>query len=192
MSKSKELSIEMITNYMFVPDSTLKADATIVLGMTLWHRPVIKAIEVHLKDLAGTLIFSGGLNQKLGEIEAFKMLALWMELGHSPAHVLIETQSINTYENMTYSKALLEKNGLYTDQMRINIVAINYHMRRAVETFRAVFGNHIPLGIVNYPSIHCHPESWFDNREGKELILTEIAKINRYLPGQRPSFFQPA
>jgi uncharacterized SAM-binding protein YcdF (DUF218 family) len=182
MSNQNDSSIKQITDYMFIPDAIIEADATLVLGMTLWHRPLMKAFELHRDGLAGMLVFSGGLNPKLGQIEASQMKARWTELGHSTDRVLIDCQSVHTLENMVHSKRLLEEHGLYKKHMRINLIAINYHMRRAVETFRAVFSADITLGIVNYPSVHCQPLDWFNHSEGKKLILNELKKIKLYLP----------
>lgn len=186
---NQAISIEQITDYMFVPDDIIQADATLVLGMTLWHRPLMKAVELHHENIAGTLIFSGGLNPKLGEVEASKMMQRWIEMGLSPERVLLDHQSVNTRENMLHSKQLLEEHGLFAEDMRLNIIAISYHMRRVVETCRSVFGDQIRVGIVNYPSVHCHRESWFDDLNGKKLILAELEKIFRYLPElNRPDF----
>jgi uncharacterized SAM-binding protein YcdF (DUF218 family) len=175
-------SIEAITDFMFVQDSVKNADATIVLGMTLWQRPFTKALELHAAGVAGVLVFSGGMNLKLGKIEAVEMANQWNQLGHASTDVLIDSRSVHTRENMIHSKMLLEEAGLYKDNMRINLIAISYHMRRALETFRAVFGHRVELGVVNYQSQYCHPEHWFSNSVGKRLILTELLKINRYLP----------
>ncbi len=175
-------SIEAITDYMFVQDSVKKADATLVLGMTLWQRPFTKALELHAAGVAGRLIFSGGMNRKLGKIEAIEMADQWAQLGNAAQDVLIDSRSVHTRENMIHSKILLEEAGLYKDNMRINLIAISYHMRRALETFRAVFGHRVELGVVNYPSQYCDPMHWFSDPAGKSLILTELFKISRYLP----------
>ena len=189
MPDQLSLSIKQISDYMFVPDNAIKADATLVLGMTLYHRPLAMAAELHHQDLAGTMIFSGGHNQKLGGAEALQMMARWTEMGLPIDRVLIEHQALNTRENMSHSKKLLEEKGLLIEPMRINIVAISYHMRRAVETCRSVFGDEIILGTVNYSSVYCQPESWFNDLNGKKLILTELGKIIRYLPEiNRPTF----
>lgn len=182
MTLENDPLLQCLTDYMFVPDAIVRADATIVLGMTLWQRPLAMALALHEQDLAGTLVFSGGSNPKLALAESLHMVERWVALKKSSEKVLVDSLSSNTRENMIHSKRLLETSGLYDEDMRINIIAINYHMRRAVETFRAVFGTRISLGVVNYQSIYCHPENWYRNPQGKRLICTEVRKIMRYLP----------
>lgn len=182
MTFETEQQIQCMTDYMFVPDSVGRSDATIVLGMTLWQRPLEKALELFDLNLSGTLIFSGGPNSKLARAESLHMYEHWLALSKPAENVLVDQRSSNTRENMIHSKTLLEAQGFQTDSMHINVIAINYHMRRAVETFRAVFGNRVSVGVVNYQSIYCHPESWFQNSQGTKLICTEARKIKQYLP----------
>lgn len=175
-------SISAMTEYMFVPDDVLDADATIVLGMTLWHRPLQKAMELHRDGVAGTLVFSGGYNPKISAVEALAMKALWIECGFPEQGLLIDAHAGNTRENMENSRSLLLRHGLLRVGIRINIISINYHMRRAVETFREVFGPGVDLGVVNYPSIHCDPLAWFANAQERDLVVGEATKIRKYFP----------
>ncbi len=175
-------SISAITEYMFVPDDVLDADATIVLGMTLWHRPLQKATELHRAGVAGTLVLSGGYNPKISAVEALEMRKLWVERGYPEQRLLIDAHAGNTRENMENSRSLLLKHGMLRSGMRINIISINYHMRRAVETFREVFGPGVHLGIANYPSMHCDPLAWFANGQGRDLVIGEALKIRKYFP----------
>lgn len=180
--------IDALAEYMFVPNRPLVADATIVLGMTLWQRPLARALELFNEGKTGIMIFSGGYNAKLNASEAGQMESAWTKLGTSYTDILIDDQSSNTRENMLNSKKLLTNIGSLSDDMTINIVAISYHMRRCVETFRDVFGNKISLGISNYPSKYCDPELWHLNQQGRRLIIGEAIKILHYLPNaQAPS-----
>ncbi len=175
-------SIAGITDYMFVPDDVLDADATIVLGMTLWERPLQKAMELQRDGQAGTLVFSGGYNPKIGDYEALKMRDYWIRGGFPGNKPLVDPRSTNTRENMENSRKLLAERGILRHGARINIISINYHMRRAVETFRDVFGTDVNLGVANYMSKYCHPLGWFDDVQGRELLLGEVQKIRRYFP----------
>lgn len=173
--------INDITEYMFLPDNPIKADATIVLGQTLWQRPLQRAIEIHQAGMAGKLIFTGGFNPKLGGYEALEMQKAWKKMGYPLDNVLIDTKATNTMENILNSKTLLEESGLYKTGMQINLISINWHMRRALETISHVFsGNNLQVGVVNYPSKYCEPHTWHQNVQGARLIQTEVAKIKAY------------
>lgn len=176
-----EEQIKQITAYMFLPDSPVKADATIVLGQTLWQRPFQKAIEIYKAGMSGKLVFTGGYNPKLGGCEALEMKNAWEKLGYPLDDLLIDSEATNTRENMVNAKHLLQVAGLYKAGMAINLISINYHMRRAVQTLRQVFDrSEIQLGVVNYPSKYCEPHTWRQNAEGVRLIQLEMAKINAY------------
>ena len=182
MFKLNEPLIAEFTRYMFVSDSYLRSNATIVLGNTLWHRPLLRAIELYQIDQSSIYIFCGGVNPKLGFSEAIAMQHEWLNRKFPSDRVLIDDQSTNTYENMMNAKNLLEKNELFYPDMVINLIAINYHMRRSVETFRQIFGSQIRLGPINYPSRYCNTQGWHKNKIGNQLIVGEAIKIKKYLP----------
>lgn len=176
-----EERIKQITEYMFVPDNPIKADATIVLGQTLWQRPFQKALELYRAGLSGKLVFTGGYNAKVGSYEALEMKKAWTQLGFPPEDVLLDAEATNTMENMVNARALMHEAGLLHNPLKINLVSISYHMRRALETLRCVFDNTpMELGIANYTSKLCVMETWFLNPQGSKLILEELEKIKKY------------
>lgn len=179
-----------IGQYMFLPDEPVDADLTIVLGMSLVHRPVARAIQLHAEQRAGMLIFSGGYNVKIGACEADQMLELWSAKGQPTEHVLLERTASNTMENMRAVKRVLMQANLLRSDMRVNLVTIAYHMRRALETFREVFGTEICVGTANYPSEYCPPDGWAQNDRGRALVLGEFEKIRRYLPARYEAWFE--
>lgn len=173
--------IKAITEYMFLPDNPIKADATIVLGQTLWQRPFQKAVEIYKAGLSGKLVFTGGYNAKLGSSEALEMKKAWTQLGFPTEDVLLDVQATNTMENMANARALMQEAGLLHSPSKINLISISYHMRRAVETLKHAFDNiPIELGLANYPSQLCVKESWFLNLQGSKLLLEELEKIKKY------------
>lgn len=184
--------IKALTEYMFIEDSPLKADATLVLGQTRWQRPLAKAIELYEAGLSGTLVFTGGHNHKLGGVEAVAMRDAWAKKGYPMTHVLVDAEATNTLENMIKARQLLDASGMFKPGLRINLVSINYHMRRALETLTHVWGLDIEVGIANYPSQYCDPTSWHENDVGRELIIAEFKKIGTYLPAAFAEFNLPA
>lgn len=183
--------VQALTAYMFVDDCPINADYTLVLGMSLWERPVRQAIQLHRANLAGRLIFSGGFNEKIGQPEAIAMLNTWAAHGLTMEGVCIDDKASNTYENMANFKQILALENKLRPGLKINLVAINYHMRRVVETFDHVFEGDYELGICSYPSIYCGKDSWHLNPNGRNLIVNEAMKILRHLPNNKlPSSLQ--
>lgn len=177
-----EKEIRQITEYIFLPDFLLEADATIVLGQTLWQRPFQKALEIHRTGAAGRILFTGGFNAKLGGREALFMQRAWAEMTGNADGVMIDPDASNTMENMRNARSLLEQGGMLRPDMKINIITISYHMRRAIETFKHVFSqDSVNIGVVNYPSQHCHRDHWSSNPTGRTLVLGEVEKIRKYL-----------
>lgn len=177
-----EQIINTFTEYMFVKDHVLKADATIVLGNTLWQRPLQRAIQIYNLGMSGKLVLCGGFNPKLADYEALAMQRQCLALGLAEEMLLVDDRSTNTRENMHAAMEVLQRSGQYQPTMSINLISINYHMRRALETFRDVFGDQASVGIVNYPSKYCEPNGWFKDPQGAKLIFGEALKIKTYLP----------
>lgn len=174
---------------MFPPNRPLKADFTIVLGQTLWARPLKKVVELYKSGLSGCIIFTGGFNEKLGTSEAICMADGWMQLGYPETDLIIDQFAKNTMENMINAKAIFESKAFFNTTPKINIVTINFHMRRALETFKYVFADRTyDIGIVSYPSIYCDPRTWHLNKKGRMLVMTELQKIHQYLPNTTQTY----
>ena len=187
MIELSEADLRQITDYVFLPDRPLIADATIVLGQTLWHRPFQKSIEIYKAGSAGKVIFTGGFNPALGSAEALRMKRAWAKLGYCRNDVLVDRHASNTLENIQNARALMARANLLKCGMAINVIAISYHMRRAIETLRQVFSDDLlQIGIINYPSRYCPPDTWFHDPRGRSLVIGELIKIEKYLT-MRPS-----
>lgn len=77
------------------------------------------------------LIMSGGKggDEQIAESEAMKQYAL--EQGISEDHILVEDQSKNTYENMLFSRRIIESREQDMKHLRILFSTSNYHVFRA-------------------------------------------------------------
>ncbi|WP_396430195.1 YdcF family protein [Limnohabitans sp.] len=182
MIELSEPDLRQITDYVFLPDRPLIADATIVLGQTLWHRPLQKSIEIYKAGAAGKVIFTGGFNPTLGCAEALSMKRAWARMGYCLNDVLVDRHASNTLENIQNAKVLMDRANLLKRGMAINVIAISYHMRRATETLKQVFSDDlIQIGIINYPSRYCPPDNWFHDPRGRSLVIGELIKIEKYL-----------
>jgi len=176
--------METLGNNLFLPDSNSKADVIIVLGMSLWKRPVAKALELYRNDPSSIFIFTGGHNDTIGKTEAKAMAEEAQTLGIPAQKILIEPLATNTRENFLYSRELMEKNKLLTDNCRITIITISYHMKRALLTAQDIFPKHI-IGTASYPSIHYADNAWQQSPRGHADVERELEKLETYFPQEK-------
>ena len=87
---------------------------------------VTQAVDLYRAGYAKTLIFSSGYVFTLREAEVMKAVAV--DNGVPADAILLEEQAANTYQNVTYTKQLLDQH----QWRRILLVSSPYHMRRAV------------------------------------------------------------
>lgn len=87
-----------------------------------------KALELYNQGYADKIIVSGGQgdNEPMTEAQA---MGTWLEAEGVPGdRILTEDQSTSTYENIKYSKAIMEREGLKTAV----IVSNDFHLYRAM------------------------------------------------------------
>ena len=77
------MDVTQVGEYIFVPDNLLDADVAIVLGMSDWRRPVMRAVELYQEGHVRRLLFTGGYNSKIKATEATEMAALALRDGGS-------------------------------------------------------------------------------------------------------------
>ncbi|PSN76536.1 hypothetical protein C8B47_26815 [filamentous cyanobacterium CCP4] len=96
---------------------------------------VLHGARLYLAGKAPLLVFSGGRitwGQDQGRSEAEDMAELAEALGVPPSAMLIEPDSLNTFENAAYTQILLANLGIE----RILLVTSAMHMPRALAIFR--------------------------------------------------------
>lgn len=174
--------LEEVTGFFFPPDNGLPAEFTVVLGMTLWERPLQRALSLYREGYAGRLILCGGYNPKIGGVEALEMQRALQAAGIPERDLLVDPHSRNTAENFENAARLIEESISGRPSGSINVVSIHYHIRRALLTAREVFGAGIAIGAVTYPSIHYASEEWFASTRGRNDVSQELRKIQNYFP----------
>lgn len=116
-------------------DNAKKSDVIMVLGARvlvdetyspcLYYR-VDHAIELFRKGEAKKIIFSGGGAPKMpNEAEGMRKIA--SDKGVTQSAILLEGKSETTYENLVFTKELMQKNNLKS----VIIVSDPYHLPRA-------------------------------------------------------------
>lgn len=122
-----------------IKDRPQKADVIVVFagGVGESGRPgqgyeerVKLAVELYKQGYAQHIIFSSGYTYAFKEPLVMKALAV--SLGAAEDIIILEDKAKNTYENIEFTKEILEKKGWN----KIILVTSSYHMRRAYLVFR--------------------------------------------------------
>lgn len=131
------------------------------------------AVELYKKGYANYLIFSSGY------VYAFKeplvMQALAVSLGVPEEAILLEDRAKNTYENVSFSKEILEKNAWN----KILVVSSPYHMRRVALVFNKI-ANNIKVIFVPIPNslFYSHPKKDISGKRiWKKINIRQIKGI---------------
>ena len=131
---------EKLWRYHHVDHDLEKADAILVLCS---HDTSVAArgAQLLLQGWAPLLIFSGGLGAitraMWSEPEADQFARIARELGVAGESILIENQSTNTGENVSFTRRLLAERNL--DPVSFIVVQKPYMERRSYATFRKVW-----------------------------------------------------
>ncbi len=112
------------------------ADYCIILGAQLktdgpsevLRRRLDRAIEYLNENTATKVIVSGGQGRNEPAAEAVGMKEYLVNAGIPEDRIILEPQSANTYENLTFSKKLMD-----SENARVVIVTNNFHVFRAVK-----------------------------------------------------------
>ena len=131
---------QVLWDYHHMHHELAAADAILVLCS---HdvRVAERGAALFLEGWAPLLIFSGGLGsitrQLMTTPEADQFAAIARTMGVPPDRILIENQSTNTGENVSFTRALVEARGL--DLASFIVVQKPYMERRSYATFRKVW-----------------------------------------------------
>jgi len=115
-----------------------KADAIIVFGGGVGEtgspgKSTIEraryAVELYKKGYASNIVFSSGYAYIYNDAENMKLIAVSM--GVPEKNIILEEKANSTYENVIFSKNILEKN----NWKRVLLVSSPYNMRRAQMVF---------------------------------------------------------
>ncbi|WP_127533646.1 YdcF family protein [Paenibacillus kobensis] len=130
-------------NSVTIPKTIPKADVAVVLGAALWNdrpSPGLKerldhAYALYKEGKTDKLILTGGLDHNGSKLtEAEGMRRYLTGLGVPPDKLLLEPKATSTYENMLFSKAIIDREKFKS----VIIVTHDYHTARSKEIAKYV------------------------------------------------------
>jgi uncharacterized SAM-binding protein YcdF (DUF218 family) len=131
-----------------------KADVAIVLGAAVWgeqpspglRERLNQALTLYRRGYAPYLLVTGGLGEGKKVDEATVMKRYLVEQGVPEERILLENQAHDTYENLQFSKQLMEQHDLRTAL----IVSHGYHLARALEMAQSLDMTAYPVGVDSH------------------------------------------
>lgn len=132
------LTIEGLIVYSSFDKNTSKPDYIIVLGAGLWGDTPSLILQQRLETALdftriypdAKIIVSGGQGDGETITEAAAMRSFLLKKGIDESKIIIEDKSRNTIENLSYSKSIINREGLNKD-IKTTIITSNFHMFRA-------------------------------------------------------------
>ena len=108
--------LQTIWDYLCLHQTPRKAD--VIVGFGNFNTDIARrAAELYHQGLAPKVLFTGGLGRNteglLPEPEAVRFAKVAMECGVPAEDILIEDKSTNTKENIEFTRALLEAEGIF-------------------------------------------------------------------------------
>lgn len=175
------MDIEQISNYIFVPTVSEKADFAFIFGTRQYQGAVQLAYDLYKRNMVSKILVSGGVNRVSGENEALVIFQKLSSLGVNEGDIIVEDRSTNTLENVLFSRQVIEENIGFKNIQTIIAVVKNYHSRRALMTLTKHFPKHIKFISADYEVYNFNKNNWSESEQGKEKVFGEYEKIQKYL-----------
>ncbi len=166
-------------DYLVPVDELQKSDLIFVFG-SAEENSARKAAELYTQGWAPKIMFTGNTAaylEKTGSSEAEHFATIAEKAGVSREAMLLETQSINTPENVIKGLGILKEKNLQSE--RIILITFERHMRRASLTFRAVLD--WPAQLIHQPAPSSNPqatrERYFESEKIWTYVMFEYIKL---------------
>ncbi len=141
--------LQVIWDYLCLNRQPAKAD--VIVGFGNFNTNIARrAAELYNLGLAPKVLFTGGLGRNteglLPEPEAVRFARVAMECGVPESDILIEDRSANTKENIEFTRALLEREGVPHD----NILGVHQpFMERRIKAAMGVYWPELNFSVTS-------------------------------------------
>jgi uncharacterized SAM-binding protein YcdF (DUF218 family) len=172
---------QILWDYNRLNQQPKKVDAILGLG-SADTRVAEHAANLYLQGYAPLIIFTGGLGRisknifKKPEADFFAEIAI--KMGVPKEKILIESQSTNTGENITFTKKLLAEKGL--NPKTFIVVTKPYMERRGYATFRKQWPE-IEITMASAPgTLEEHPTATLSKEMIISIMVGDVQRIREY------------
>ena len=188
--------IRAVTDFIFVEDAPDKADVILIPGSRKIEHAQ-RAAELYQAGYAPLLLPSGRYATTYGcfrgvperyradypeeyETEWAFLRAVLMRHGVPPEAILREDQATYTWENATYSRDVLAREGLH---VRTAILCCHaFHARRALMYYQAALpGVRMLVCPAQPPGVT--REDWYLTAKGRDRVMGEVTRLGSQVRG---------
>jgi uncharacterized SAM-binding protein YcdF (DUF218 family) len=166
---------------LFVRHEPRPADLAIVFG---YHVPAgaaaraRRAARLFLDGVVPRLLFTGGAPHEPGQdAEAVRMARVALEAGVPALAVLIEPDSDNTFQNVVFSREMLDKLGLLRGLRSVLAVSCPWHMGRVLRVMKKCFPAEVEVRACPHEE-QCCARSWRRSADCVRRVRHEAAFLD--------------
>ncbi len=183
-------NIKAITNFLFIEDDTDKlkpSDLVIVLcnnNIDGIAKKIDELFRLKVINDKSQIIISGkhGVLNNFNDEEAVMVQRkLTDEYGYSADMFTLEKEATNIYENLSYSKKLVDDINKYK---HILLIGVSSAMRR-IKLCATGLGYPIDkiqlAGMIDFKKRNCDKNNWWKNERARIRIYQELERIGKYL-----------
>ncbi|MER2150574.1 MAG: glycosyltransferase [Candidatus Limivicinus sp.] len=189
--EEKEENLPAINRIVFggSDDSDEPLDIIVVLGSRLCEYKIRRTWEIGQRHPGVLYIVSGGNPSAYDGMTEAEFMSSWlMEHGVSLSDICLENRSTFTGQNLEFSVSIIRALRAETGKALsgIGILTGGFHIPRTkllAAQVTALAGEDLHWLAAYGP--HTHPENWFNDRTGRDIILHELRKTVR-LSGKDP------
>ena len=155
-------------------------DILLVLGSSLCEYKIRRAFEIGQHHPDVLYIVSGGNPSAYGDMTEAEYMAGWLaKQGVKSKNIFLENRANFTKQNLEFSAEIIRVLRLETGKplSKIGILSGGFHIPRTkllAAQIPALVGEDLRWLAAYGP--HTHPDCWFDDPTGRDIILRELRK----------------
>lgn len=182
---------EQISAIVFggIADNQENCDVAVVFGNSdMILERTKKAIEMYKQGRVKQLLFTGGSNgitAKEGDrlSEAEKMANIAYQSGIPKNKIIIEGNSNNSFENVSYSVKLLQERMDINEIKNIMLITSDFHLKRCYSIFLKYLPN-MRYTLVGVKNGYSDEENWINSElswgSGRSIVMFEANALINY------------
>ena len=162
-------------------DENIPVDVIVIAGSSNCGYKVQKALEIGHKNPGARYLVSDGNRYRDGvRTEADFMADYLLEHGVKAGSVFLENKAANTYENVKFSREILQDIRKHdTGKKAVAVITGGFHLLRLlyIASHIVPFEGERLAGIPAYGP-NTGPHNWYKNELGKSIIINEMKKLD--------------
>lgn len=159
--------------YLAPQDKLVKADAIVAISGGETTSRTLEAVKLYDEGYAPTLILSGAASDPTSVSNAAAMKQIAVRAGVPATDILIEEDSVDTYENAQNTARIIKDKGMTS----VILVTSPYHQRRAGIEFKRALGKGVTVINHSTSDKNWRRSAWWKNNYSLNLTLSEFQKI---------------